>query len=137
MRHLNALHAHVEEAQDKGRVEAGGAHDRGDADPLRRHDHQLDVAQIEAGVLHVDEGGVEAGEADDLDDLRVGDAAGVGAEGKPAFGQNALYPVLLHRFLLIVIPAEARIHHSASRERISGSQLSPGRRLKISPYVCG
>ena len=77
----------------------GGTNDRGDADSLRRHDHELDVAQIEAGVLHVDERGVKAGKADNFDDLRVGDAAGMGAEGEPAFGQDALYPVFLHAFL--------------------------------------
>ena len=63
----------------KAGVEARRAHDRRDADALGGHDHQLHVAQIEARVLHVDEGGVEPGVADDLDDLRIGDAANVGA----------------------------------------------------------
>ena len=44
--------------------------------------------QVEAGVLHVDKGGVEPGEADDLDDLRVGDAADMGAEREPALAQD-------------------------------------------------
>ena len=35
-------------------------------------------------MLHVDKGGVEPGQPDDLDDLRIGDAAGMSAEGQPA-----------------------------------------------------
>ena len=53
------------------------------ADTLGRHHHRLHVVQVEAGVLHVDKGGVEAGEPDDLDDLRVGDAADMGPEARP------------------------------------------------------
>jgi len=39
--------------------------------------------QVEGGVLHVDKGGVKPGKADDLDDLRIGDAADMGPEGEP------------------------------------------------------
>ncbi len=53
-------------------------------------------------MLHVDKGGVEPGEADDLDDLRIGDAARMRAEGKPALVHDALDPVFLHRSLLNV-----------------------------------
>jgi hypothetical protein len=35
-------------------------------------------------VLHIDERGVEAGEPDQLDDLRVGDTADMGAERETA-----------------------------------------------------
>ena len=52
--------------------------------------------QIEAGVLHVDEGRIETGEPDQLDDLRVGDAADMGAQSEAAFAQNALDPILFH-----------------------------------------
>jgi len=39
-----------------------------------RHHAGLHVVQIEAGGLHIDKGGVEPGPADDLTNLRVGDA---------------------------------------------------------------
>jgi len=55
-----------------------------------RHHHQLHVAQVEAGVLHVDERGVEAGMADDLDDLRIGDAADISAERDAAIAHDPL-----------------------------------------------
>ena len=95
MRHLDALHPHIEEPQNKGRVEARRAHDRRDPDPLGRHHHRLHVVQVEARMLHVDKGGVKAGKPDDLDDLRVGDAADMGPERQPALAQDALYPVFL------------------------------------------
>ena len=97
MGHLDALHPHVEEAQNKGGVEAGGAHDRGDADPLRRHHHRLHVVQIEARMLHVDKGGVEARKSDDLDNLRIRNAADMGPEREAAAAEDAFDPVLLHR----------------------------------------
>jgi hypothetical protein len=50
--------------------------------------------QIEGGVLHVDERRIETGEPDQLDDLRVGDAADMGAQGEAAFAQDALDPIL-------------------------------------------
>ena len=93
MRHLDALHAHVKQPQDEGRVETRGAHDRGDADPLSRHDHRLHIVQIEAGMLHVDKGGVKPGNANDLDDLWVGNSADMSAQGKAALPQDALYPI--------------------------------------------
>ena len=46
--------------------------------------HSLHIVQVEAGVLHVDKGGVKPGEPDDLDDLRIGDAADMRPEGEPA-----------------------------------------------------
>ena len=101
MRHLDPLHAHIEEAQDEGRVESRRAHDRGDADALGRHDHELHGRQIEAGVLHVDKGGVEPGKTDDLDNLRVGYAARMCPEGEPTLVHDALDPVLLHDFLRV------------------------------------
>ena len=52
--------------------------------------------QVEAGVLHVDKGGVEPGKPDDLDDLRIGDAADMGPEGEPARVHDAFDPVFLH-----------------------------------------
>ena len=61
-----------------------GAHDRGDPDALGRHNRELYIVQIVGGVLHVDKGGVEARQPDDLDDLRVGDAADMGAQCEPA-----------------------------------------------------
>jgi hypothetical protein len=54
--------------------------------------------QVEAGVFHVDKGGVKPGEADDLDDLRIGDAADMGPESEPAAAHDALHPVFLHDF---------------------------------------
>jgi hypothetical protein len=47
-------------------------------------------------VLHVDKGGIEPGKTDDLDDLRVGDAAGMRAEREPACIHDPFDPVLLH-----------------------------------------
>ena len=88
MRHLDALHAHVQQAQDKGRVEARGAHDRRDADPLGRHHAELHVVQVEARVLHVDKSGVKPREPDDLDDLRVGDAADMRPQSQPALAHD-------------------------------------------------
>jgi hypothetical protein len=80
--------------KNKRRIEAGGADDRRDPDALGRHHRKLHIVQVVGGVLHVDEGGVEAGEPNDLDDLRVGDAADMGAEGEAALAQDALDPVL-------------------------------------------
>ena len=78
MRHLDALHAHVQEPQDERRIEARRPHDRGDPDPLGGHHRGLHIVQTVAGVLHVDKGGVEPRKPDDLDYLRVGDAADMG-----------------------------------------------------------
>ena len=52
--------------------------------------------QVEARVLQIDKGGVEAGEPNDLDDLRIGDTADMGAERETALAQDALDPVLSH-----------------------------------------
>ncbi len=100
VRQLDALHAHVEQPQDEGGIEARRAHDRRDADALGRHHHQLHVAQVEAGVLHVDERGVEAGMADDLDDLRIGDAADISAERDAAIAHDPLDAIFSHGPLL-------------------------------------
>ena len=43
----------------------------------------------------------KTGEPDQLDDLRVGDAADMGPQSETAFAQNALDPILLH----VVLPA--------------------------------
>src|SRR5580704_10205795 len=99
MGHLDALHAHVQEAQNKGRVEAGGADDRRDAEALGGHHRELHVMQVVAGVLHVDECGIEASQPDDLDDLRVGDPANMRAKRQPTFAQYPFYPILLHASL--------------------------------------
>src|SRR5205085_7466935 len=60
--------------------------------------------QVEGGVLHVDKGGVEPREADDLDDLRIGDAAGMGPKRQPARVHDPLDPVFLHDFLRLCVP---------------------------------
>ena len=52
--------------------------------------------QVEGGVLHVDKSRIETGEPDQLDDLRVGDAADMGSQGEAAFAQDPLDPVLFH-----------------------------------------
>jgi hypothetical protein len=72
------------------------AHDRRDAGPLCRHHRELDIVQLEGRVLHIDKGRIEAGEPDQLDDLRVRNAADVGSQGETALAQNALDPVLSH-----------------------------------------
>ena len=77
-------------------IVAARHHDRGDAGPFGGHHHQLNVAQIEARMLHVDERRVEPGKADDLDDLRGGDTADMGAEREPAIAQDALDAVFFH-----------------------------------------
>ena len=89
MRHLDALYAHVQEAQDEGWIEARGAHDRSDPNALGRYHRKLHVMQVEAGVLHVDEGRIETGEPDQFDDLRVGDPADMGPQSEAAFAQDA------------------------------------------------
>ena len=104
VRELDSLHAHVEQPEDERRIETRRAHDRRDAHPLGRHDHQLHVAQVEARVLHVDEGGVEPGMPDDLDDLRIGDAADVGAEREATLAQDLLDSIRLHRELPQMTP---------------------------------
>jgi hypothetical protein len=96
VRQLYALHAHVEQTQDKGRIEARRAHDRRDAHALGRHYHQLHVAQIEARVLEIDEGGVETGMADDFDDLGIRNAAHISAQRHAAFAHYPFCPVLFH-----------------------------------------
>ncbi len=55
--------------------------------------------QVQGRVLHVDKGGVEPGQPDDLDDLRIGDAADMGAEGEAAVAHDPLDPIFLHGFL--------------------------------------
>jgi hypothetical protein len=52
--------------------------------------------QVKGRVLHVYKSRVEAREADQLDDLRVGDAADMRAEREPAFTEDLLDPILLH-----------------------------------------
>jgi hypothetical protein len=52
--------------------------------------------QVEGRVLHVYKSRVEAREADKLDNLRVGDAADMRAERKPALAEDFLDAVLLH-----------------------------------------
>ena len=47
--------------------------------------------QVEAGVLHVDEGRIENGEPDQFDDLRIGDAADMGPRSEAAFAQDARF----------------------------------------------
>ena len=64
--------------------------------------------QVEAGVLHIDERRIEAGEPDQLDDLRVGDAAHMGSQGEAALTQDALDPILSHVPLSSLFAAAAR-----------------------------
>jgi hypothetical protein len=101
MRYLDALYAHVQEAEDEGRIEARRAHDRGDPNALGCHHRKLHVVQVEAGVLHVDESRVETGKPDQLDDLRVSDPADMGPQSEAAFAQDALHAILFH----VVLPA--------------------------------
>ena len=96
MRHLDALHADIQEPQDEGRIEPRRAHDRRDPDALGCHYGELHVVQVEAGVLHIDERRIEAREPDQLDDLGVGDAANMSSQGEAALAQDALDPVLSH-----------------------------------------
>jgi len=96
MRNLDALHPHVQEPQDEGGIKARRADDRSDPDALRGHHRQLHVVQIKSSVLHVDESGIEAGEPDQLDDLRIGDAADMRSQGEAALTQDPLDPVLFH-----------------------------------------
>ena len=62
MRHLDTLDADIQQPEDEGRIEPRRAHDRRDPDALGRHYCELHIVQVEAGVLHVDESGIEAGE---------------------------------------------------------------------------
>ena len=52
--------------------------------------------EIVTGVLHVDKGRVEPRQPDDLDDLRVGNAADMGTQCETAFAQYPFYPILFH-----------------------------------------
>src|SRR5579875_3239328 len=65
---------------------------------LGGHHHRLHVVQVEARMLHVDKGRIKAGKPDDLDDLRIGEAADMGAKGKTALAQNAFDAILPHRW---------------------------------------
>jgi hypothetical protein len=96
MRHLDTLHAYIQQSEDEGRIKAWCAHDRRDPDTLGRHYCELHVVQVEGGVLHVDKSCVETSEPDQFDNLRVGDAADMGSQGEAAFAQDPLDPVLLH-----------------------------------------
>jgi hypothetical protein len=80
----------------KAGSKAGCPDNRGDGDTLGRHDRELYIVQVVAGVLHVDEGGIEARQPNDLDDLRIGDPADMCAQREPAFVQYPLYPILSH-----------------------------------------
>ncbi len=124
MRHLDALHTHVQQPQDEGWVEAGCANNRGDRNTLGRDDRELYIVQIVGGVLHVDEGGIEARQPDDLDDLRVGDPADMGAQREPAIAQYPFYPILFHASPPVV-----------------GNHIEIGRRVSARaitrPYSCG
>ena len=84
MGHLDALHAHVQEPQNKGGIKPGRADDRGDPDTLRGHHRELHVVQVEARMLHVDEGRIKAREADQFDNLRIGDATDMSSQGEAA-----------------------------------------------------
>ena len=52
--------------------------------------------QVEGRVLHVYKSRVEAREADQLDDLRGGDASDMRAERKPALAEDFLDAIRLH-----------------------------------------
>ena len=71
-----------------------------DPDPLGRDHQACTSCRSNLVVLHVDEGGVEAGVADDLDDLRIGDPADIGPDRESALAHDSLDSVLLHRSLL-------------------------------------
>jgi hypothetical protein len=53
-------------------------------------------------VLHVDKGGIEAGQPDDLDDLRVGDPADMCAQRQAAFRSVSVLPDSLSCFPPVV-----------------------------------
>ena len=95
MRDDDALRPGVQQAQDEVLIVAGNADHGGHAGQVRGHDHLVDQTEVEGGVLHVDERRVEAGQADDLDHLRVGEGY-VGAQGEAVFAQRAPYSVFLH-----------------------------------------
>ena len=76
----------------------------------------LHVAEVHRAVLQVDERRVEAGVADDLDDLRVGEHPDVGPDRESALAHNSLDSVLLHR----VFPSG----------RLAGALDQPKRRLE-------
>ena len=96
MRHLDALYAHIQQPEDKGRIKPRRAYDRRNPHAFSCHHRELHIVKVEAGVLHVYEGRIETGEPDQLDDLRVGDAADMGPQSEAAFAQNALDPILFH-----------------------------------------
>jgi hypothetical protein len=64
--------------------------------------------QVEGGVLHIDKSRIEAGEPDQFDDLRVGDAADVGPQGQAALAQDALDPIVFHVLLSSRVAISAR-----------------------------
>jgi hypothetical protein len=99
MRDLDALHAHIQQPQDERGIEARRAHDRCNPDPFGRHHRKLHIVQIVGGVLHIDESGIEARKPDDIDDLRVGDAADMRSQREAALSQNPLDPILSHDVL--------------------------------------
>lgn len=69
---LNALRPHVEHAQDRLGIVLRHTHDGGNAGEIGDADHLRDQAQVKAGVLHIDEHPVEAGQSDNFHDRRIG-----------------------------------------------------------------
>jgi hypothetical protein len=65
---LDALRADVEQPRDQRPIEVRDPHDWRDVDCFGGDDHVLHGRQVNGIVLEVDEGGVQAGEADELDD---------------------------------------------------------------------
>jgi hypothetical protein len=66
-------------------------------------------------VLQIDERGIEAGVTDDFNDLRIGYAADVRAEGKPAFADDLFYAVRLHEILLYSYIIDSRAINALNR----------------------
>jgi hypothetical protein len=65
--------------------------------------------KVEAGVLHVDESGVEPCMPDDLDDLRVRYPPDMGSQGEAAVVEDSFYPVLFHGSPPLLLAADARL----------------------------
>src|SRR5271168_423582 len=82
MRYLDALYTHIQQPEDEGRIEPRRAYDRRHPDAFGCHHRKLHIVQVEACVLHVDEGRIKAGKPDQLDDLRVSDPAHMGSQGE-------------------------------------------------------
>ncbi len=91
----DALRSGVQQPKNQIFIIPGHSNDGGDASQVGGGDHLANQAQVKGRMLHIDESGIEAGQADNLDYLRVGEG-NVGSQGQLALLHDVFHPVLAH-----------------------------------------